>query len=68
MRKLDAESVHQIRLLYETKKNTQVELAKKFGVSQPLISKIVNKAIYCDDFNVMMTGKANVKVGYRHGN
>ena len=38
-----AEDVAEIRRLYATGEVKQVELAEAFGVSQPQISKIVNK-------------------------
>lgn len=36
----------EIRSLYMTGEFTQTELAMQFGVSQPLISKIVNKQLH----------------------
>lgn len=39
--KLTAEQVKQIRYLYCRQEHKQIELAKQFGVSQGLISRIV---------------------------
>jgi len=59
------EMIHQIRSLYAGGKWTQHKLAKRFKLSQSTICKIINNYIHRDD--VVLTGKAEVKVGYRHG-
>lgn len=67
---LKDKTVYKIRSLYAKGKNTQQELAKKFGVSQSTICKIVNNYIHKSDTNVVMGGAADVKysVGFKYGN
>ena len=67
---LKDKTVYRIRNLYSKGQSTQQELAKKFGVSQSTICKIVNNYIHRLDANVVMGGNAEVKysVGFRYGN
>ena len=58
--KLNMIIARRIRNLYNEDQYTQTELAKKFGVCQGTIAKIVNNVIYRTDFTI--SGKAEVKV------
>lgn len=66
--KIDKETAHQIRIFYNSGKYNQTQLAEKFEVSQPLVSKIINGVIHKDNADIIMSGKANIKVGYKYGN
>lgn len=58
-----------IREAYKSGKMNQTQLAKKFKVSQSLVSKIVNNYIHkppASDLNI--GGSAEVKVGFNYGN
>ena len=66
---LTEKTVHKIRAIYAKGQITQQLLAKKFGVSQSTICKIVNNYIHKSDTNVVMGGAADVKyrVEYKYG-
>jgi len=64
---VDHEAVQEIRFLYESGQCTQKQLADRFGLSQSTICKIVNNYIH-KATNITMSGEAQVKVGYNHGN
>jgi len=66
---LKEKTVYKIRQVYSRGKSTQHDLAKKFGLSQSTICKIVNNYIHKSDTNVVMGGAAEVKysVGFRYG-
>lgn len=58
-----------IRKIYKAGEASQTQLAKKFKISQSLVSKIVNNYIHkppIGDLNI--GGSADVKVGYNYGN
>ena len=59
--------IEKIRFLYSEGGLTQQQIAKQFGLSQSTICKIINNYIhkYCD---VVLSGQADVKVGYKYGN
>ena len=59
------ETVQQIRYLYEGG-TTQYTLAEKFDLAQSTICKIVNNYIHKKSSRI--SGEAEVKVGYNHGN
>jgi len=44
--KLNMDKANKIRVLYATDKYTQQKLGKMFGVSQPLIGRIINNKVY----------------------
>jgi len=45
-KKLTARAVTKIRELYATGKHTQKELGQQFGVSQPLVGRIVRRELW----------------------
>lgn len=47
-KKLSKEVIYKIRDLYKRKKITQLEIAEKFNISQPFVSRIVNNKRYKD--------------------
>jgi DNA-binding MarR family transcriptional regulator len=57
-KKLNMEMANSIRQLYNTDKYTQIQLAKKFKVSQGTIGRIVNNFIYKNGLTI--GGKAEV--------
>ena len=59
------EVVYKIRSLYASGKWTQQKLAKRFRLNQSTICKIINNYIHRD--SLVFAGKAEVKVGYKHG-
>jgi response regulator of citrate/malate metabolism len=61
---LDDETICEIRRLYADEEHTQEQLASQFGVSQSTICKIVNYYIHKKPVDVLMAGRANVKMGY----
>lgn len=64
--RLKKEDVRRIRETYELGGYTQAEIAEHFGVSQPLICKIINNCVHRRDF--LIGGQASVRIGYRYGN
>lgn len=68
LNRLDCQVVKEIRYFYQLNKFTQKELADKYNVSQSLISKIVNNEIHCNNTNFVISGEAEVKLGYKHAN
>jgi transposase len=66
-KKLDKEVVQNIRNLYLNGCN-QKHLAEKFNVSQSMISKIINNQAHKNIPNLSVSGNAEIKIGYKHGN
>lgn len=66
--KIDREQAHSIRLMYHSGLFTQKQLAERFLISQPLVSKIVNKSVHKIDSDIMLGGTAKIQMGYIHGN
>jgi len=64
---IDTEVIREIRSMYGSNGCTQQQLAKSFGLSQSTICKIVNNYIHKTNTNITMSGEAQVKVGYNHG-
>lgn len=64
-KRVTKETIHKIRSLYAGGEWTQQKLAKRFKLSQSTICKIINNYIHRDD--VVLTGKAEVRIGYKHG-
>jgi DNA-binding transcriptional regulator LsrR (DeoR family) len=60
------ETVKIIKNLYSTGFIKQKELAKKFNVTQSLISKIVNNQVHKNTINI--TGCATVRLEFKNGN
>lgn len=44
--KLDYETADKIRELYKSRQSTQAEIARKFGISQSVVSKIYSDQIW----------------------
>jgi DNA-binding transcriptional regulator LsrR (DeoR family) len=66
-KQVDKQLVEQIRTTYSSGDVTQQELAKRFGLSQSTICKIINN--YIHRYNSLnFSGEAEVRVGYKHGN
>lgn len=59
--------VEQIRETYSAGNVTQQELARRFGLSQSTICKIINNYIHRYS-SITFSGQAEVRVGYKHGN
>lgn len=59
--KLDMKTANKIRFLYKTKKSTQVDLGKRYGVSKGTINKIVNNKIYIDHSKTINSGSKTVR-------
>lgn len=66
-KQLSEELVQRIRTLYNNENYTQKKLANEFSLSQSTICKIVNKYIHRYS-NIIFSGEANVKLGYKYGN
>lgn len=65
-KRLTADDVYQIRMYYDSGLYTQKQIAESFGVSQSLISKIVNEQAHKPGRKI--GGVAIVRVGFRYGN
>lgn len=64
---VDKQFVEKIRSTYSSGKMTQQQLAKKFGLSQSTVCKIINNYIHRYD-SINLSGKAEVRIGYKYGN
>lgn len=67
-KRLSPEQVSHIRLKYSSGKFTQGQLALEFGVSQPLICKIVNNQVHKLENRLTIGGCAGVRMGYKYAN
>lgn len=56
-----------IRNLYAAGNCTQKQLAIQFGLSQSTVCKIINNYIHRYT-NIVLSGEAEVRVGYKYGN
>lgn len=66
-KQVNKQLVEQIRTTYSGGDVTQQELAKRFGLSQSTICKIINNYIHRYS-SIKFSGEAEVRVGYKHGN
>lgn len=66
-KQVEKQLVEQIRSDYSSGNITQQCLAAKFGLSQSTICKIINNYIHRYS-SITFSGKAEVRVGYKHGN
>lgn len=66
-KQVDKQLVEQIRTTYSDGNITQQELAKRFGLSQSTVCKIINNYIHRYS-SINFSGKAEVRIGYKHGN
>jgi DNA-binding transcriptional regulator LsrR (DeoR family) len=64
---VDKTLVQTIREIYSNGEKTQHELAEQFGLSQSTICKIINNNIHRYS-NITVSGRAEVRVGYKYGN
>lgn len=66
-KQVDKQLVQQIRNDYSVGDVTQQELAKRFGLSQSTICKIINNYIHRYS-SIKFSGEAEVRLGYKYGN
>lgn len=65
---LKEKQIIDIKKFYSQKKYKQIEIAKKFGISQSLVSKIINNKSHKDTPNIELTGQASIRIGFKYGN
>lgn len=65
-KRLNKEQVEEIRFIYSMNFYTQKQIAEKFKISQPLVSKIINDKVHVPNFK--FCGNAEIKLGYKYGN
>lgn len=66
-KQIDRDLVAEIRKLYASGEYTQQELAVRFDLNQSTICKIINHYIH-RYVNIIVSGKAEVRMGYKYGN
>jgi hypothetical protein len=66
--KLNLNIARKMRKLFFESKPKLNELAKIFNVSVSTVGKIVNNQMYKESDAITFSGKAEVKIGYKHGN
>lgn len=63
-KRLTKSTARTIRELYSQGNFTQTQIAEKFGVSQALVCKIVNKCIHRNTSSLVFRGEAKARMSY----